>query len=153
MPSLKTFHLLALAGLLLLAGCNNPDKPADFHRLDGQPGHYADFNGRWLLINYWAEWCKPCIEEIPELNAFAAAHEDVAVIGIHYDAPPAERQQQLAGELGIAFAVIRGQPHRHFNYDLPNVLPTTAVINPQGRLVTLLKGPQDKASLAAAIGR
>ena len=144
--------LLPLLVIALLTACDNNSAPsADFRTLDKQTGNYADFQGRWLFINYWAEWCKPCIEEIPELNHFDKQNDDVTVIGIHYDRPAAERQRQLAQKLGIEFTVILGKPASHFGYELPNVLPTTAVINPQGKLVTLLKGPQDRQSLQKAM--
>jgi len=52
--------------------------------------------GRWVLINYWAEWCKPCLEEIPELNTFAEAHsEQVSVLGVNYDGVEGEALAQV----------------------------------------------------------
>lgn len=149
---MKTLGRLTLLMFsFLLIACQDQAPKADFYFLDGKPGRYSELEGQWLFINYWAEWCKPCISEIPELNAFDSDNDHVKVIGIHYDAPAAEKQQQLVEELSITFTVIIAEPHQHYGFELPRVLPTTAVINPQGKLVTLLRGPQDEHSLAAAL--
>ena len=51
----------------------------------GTPDPLAQPDGEWLFINYWAEWCKPCIEEIPQLNALDSTYDQVTVLGVNYD--------------------------------------------------------------------
>ena len=52
--------------VLILSACSRPE----FHLIDGSPVKLDDYQGKWKVINYWAEWCKPCLEEVPELNNF-----------------------------------------------------------------------------------
>ena len=50
--------------LLLVSGCEK----IELERADGTLANWNKYRGQWVLVNYWAEWCKPCLEEIPELN-------------------------------------------------------------------------------------
>ena len=119
--------------------------------LDGTTRSVDSYRGGWLVVNYWAEWCAPCREEIPELNALDAAREDVEVIGVNFDAlAPAELAPQ-AEALGIAFPVAVNDPGAVLGLTPPEVLPSTYLFDPEGRLVATLVGPQDEASLRAAI--
>lgn len=147
-PANRLQALFSLAFLLLLCGCEQ----ADFTTHQQQQGRFTDYQGRWLLINYWAEWCKPCIEEIPELNHFAQTHsQQVALLGVNYDQVQAPLLQQQIAQLGIEFPVLLNDPAAHFGQQRPSVLPTTLLIDPQGNFVKALLGPQNEASLKAAI--
>lgn len=151
MTTYKTRFFLSLLTIILLSACKQTVLDADFHTLDGKAGHYADFKGQWLLINYWAEWCAPCIKELPELNQLNAEHADIQVVGVHFDRPDAAKQQELATQLNIQFPVILAQPHIFYQIDLPQVLPATLIINPDGDLVHVLVGPQTVESLLKII--
>lgn len=151
MTTYKARFCLTLLTLLLLSACKQTTLDADLHFLDGKAGHYADYQGQWLLINYWAEWCAPCIKELPELNKLNAEHEDIQVLGIHFDRPAIEKQRELTKSLNIQFPVILAQPHIHYQFPLPQVLPATIVINPEGDLVHVLVGPQTAESLLEVI--
>ena len=133
---------------LLTTAC----QPSEFQDNHGNNGRYADFQGRWLVINYWAVWCKPCIEEIPELNKFAAAHrEQVALLGVDFDQATGAKLQQGVDKLGIEFPVLITDPAPVLGFDKPTVLPTTLIFNPQGKLHKILKGPQTQATLQKII--
>jgi len=109
--------------------------------------------GRWVLINYWAEWCKPCLEEIPELNAFAEAHsEQVSVLGVNYDGVEGEALAQVIVRFGIDFPVLTRDPASIYKFARPKVLPATFVINPEGEVQQRLVGPQTLADLKRVTG-
>ncbi|GAA5523768.1 thiol-disulfide oxidoreductase ResA [Microbulbifer aestuariivivens] len=108
--------------------------------------------GKTLLINYWAEWCKPCRKEIPELNALAAEYDDVLVLGVNYDALPAAEIAAQARRLGIEFPVISDDPAGLWQRPRPQVLPSTFVIGPDNRWRATLVGPQTVETLASALG-
>jgi len=109
--------------------------------------------GSWLLINYWAEWCGPCREEIPELNELHADRENLNLhlMGVNYDGIRDDALAKVIEKMGIAFPVLIEDPRKYWEAEQPQVLPATLVINPQGRLIANLVGPQTKASLLAAM--
>ena len=144
----RIFAALAMA---LLVGCSEstPTLP------DGQIASLdkTAYEGRWVVINYWAKWCKPCIKEIPELNALERKYPQVAVLGVNFDAARGEELQSQIDSLGIEFPVILEEPSAALGTQLPQVLPTTLILNPDGQLVATLVGPQDLESLALATGQ
>jgi thiol-disulfide isomerase/thioredoxin len=109
---------------------------------------YEEFKGRYLLINYWAEWCGPCLEEIPELNKLAEEHSQmISVIGVNYDGLSAEELLSQQQSLGINFRVVQTDPAARLNYELPEVLPTSYLFDTQQNLVATLVGPQTSESI------
>ena len=104
---------------------------------------------QWNVINYWAIWCKPCREEIPELNQLNQIG-NVVVLGVNFDGKVGEALVSDADDLGIAFNII-DDPAVHLNISRPSVLPTTLVLSPEGTLVATLVGPQTAESIMAYI--
>ena len=148
---LQVLQLSILFSLLLACG-----QPAQFNYLDGSSGRFDQLKGQWTVVNYWAEWCKPCIKEIPELNALDASRDDIVVLGINYDLPERALLLQQARDLNIAFQNIVAAESavsfaEYFQYDKPVALPTTLIIDPELNVIDILRGPQDKASLLARI--
>jgi thiol-disulfide isomerase/thioredoxin len=136
---------LAFALALALSGCGPGQGP--------QPGlPLEQLRGQWVVINYWAIWCKPCIQEIPELNALDELPE-VTVLGVNYDGAAAEELRQQIEQLDIAFEVLANDPASELGIDRPVVLPTTLILDPAGELRTTLVGPQTFESLAQATGQ
>ena len=110
-----------------------------------------DFRNEWLVINYWASWCKPCIKEIPELNRLHQSREDITVVGVNYDGM---RGQELANEsskLGIKFPNLSIDPSPFLKTNRPVVLPTTMLIDSTLKLRETLIGPQTLESINLAI--
>ncbi|MFT7286329.1 MAG: thiol-disulfide isomerase/thioredoxin [Halieaceae bacterium] len=109
----------------------------------------AEHLGDWLFINYWAQWCKPCIREIPELNELSS-REGYAVLGVNYDGAVGEELQQQLSALSVDFPTLMQDPAARFAIARPQVLPTTLIVSPQGALVRILIGPQTAETLIAA---
>ena len=126
--------LVFLTGLALL-GCSS--EPAGI------------VPSQWNVVNYWAIWCKPCREEIPELNQLNQI-ENVVVLGVNFDGKVGEALISDAGDLGITFDII-DDPAAYLNISRPSVLPTTLVLSPEGTLVATLVGPQTAESIMAHI--
>ena len=131
-----------LSMVLLLAACSPAAPPGNSLRLD-------ELRGQWVVINYWAIWCKPCAQEIPELNALARL-PGVTVLGVSYDAAGGEELDQQVQKLGIAFPTLATDPAAALGVARPVVLPTSLVIDPEGQLRETLVGPQSLQSLAQA---
>ncbi len=140
-------NVIVLISILLIS-CS---KPADFHYLDGSPGRIEQIKGNWTLINFWAEWCKPCLEEIPEINQFHNDYQQqVKVVGINFDRLSVEVQQAQQQKWQIEYPLVINFPLDAFAIKMPGVLPINLIVSPQGEVVKTLKGPQSKAKLVKA---
>ena len=119
---------------------------------DGGYAPEGNWEGQWRLINLWAMWCKPCREEIPELNQFYALQgkNDVAVVGWNFDGLTGERLREDAEKLNISFPVLAEWPENwpeEWQMKTAQGLPATAIISPEGKLVKILLGPQTLTGL------
>lgn len=125
---------------------------ADIHN---KPWRFADYKGKWIIVNYWASWCKPCVTEIPELEAFYQAHKntDAVVVGINYDFVSREETAKLALHYSITYPILPSEPdpYVHMGTQPVMVLPTTYIINPEGQVVAQLLGEQSQETLEKAI--
>ena len=108
-----------------------------------------DAAGSWTFVNYWAQWCKPCIKEIPELNTLHAI-DGYRVLGVNFDGARGEALRAQIDALGVGFPTLDEDPGARFGLDTPEVLPTTLVLTPGGELHAVLIGPQTYATLIAA---
>jgi len=140
--------LLAASCLTLMVACSGGSSSPAPTALDT-----ADYKGRWLVVNYWAQWCKPCIKEIPELNALDAKYPQVAVLGVNFDGITGPELEAQKEKLGIGFTVLEQDPSGVLGVAIPSVLPATFILNPDGQLVHSLVGPQTLESLALATGQ
>ncbi len=134
----------------LAVGCQDATIEVD----DGGVFEERDWRGRWTLVNYWAEWCGPCRDEIPELNEIQkmGAELSVSVVGVNYDGVTGQALASLIETMGINFPVLLEDPRVRWELATPSILPTTLLINPNGELVTILIGPQTVESLLEAVG-
>ncbi|HKI74732.1 MAG TPA: TlpA disulfide reductase family protein [Pseudomonadales bacterium] len=134
---------------MFLAGCQ---QPADFVDIHGHGHRFSDYAGKWVLVNYWATWCGPCIKEIPELNTLAAQHGDrLVILGVNYDEPKGSKAVAAAEKMKIAFPVLSSDPSKRLGIQVPDVLPTTFVFAPGMKLANTLVGPQTGKSILAAL--
>jgi thiol-disulfide isomerase/thioredoxin len=122
--------------------------------LDGKPFDLAAQRGHWVIVNYWATWCVPCIKEMPDISHFISTHADVRAIGLAYeDSDKADIQAFLAKHpvsYPIAQVTLDDAPK---DFDEPRGLPTTYLIAPDGHVARRFVGPVTGQSLGAAIGK
>lgn len=141
---MKTWLLAAVAVVsLALVGCGEE------HWLDhrSNPVTQADLDDRWVVVNYWAEWCAPCLHELPEFNRLAEGNPEVLVLGVNYDGISGEELLELSDRMGIEFSVMGQDFEQSLKLQRPEVLPTTYIFDPQGELQHSLPGPQTEESL------
>lgn len=151
---MRRIHVAAAlrAAVLLLCGLLSACGKPDYQTLDSHSGRFADLKGRWILVNYWAGWCEPCIKEIPELNRFAQQFGDRAqVFAVNFDGLQGAELQQEVDKLKFAVPVLLDDPAARLGYERPAALPSTFVIGPDGKLRQVLQGEQTLATLRAAI--
>jgi thiol-disulfide isomerase/thioredoxin len=144
--------LLMVTALLLCVGCapgDNTAKTASTLTVELEQ-RLKESKGQWVFVNYWAQWCKPCIKEIPELNALNADHSDITVLGVNYDGVTGEELAKQLTDLQVGFDTLSSDPSAALGIPRPVVLPTTVIISPSGDLHSTLLGPQTLETLLAA---
>ena len=133
-------------GAGILAGQPAPDFTLDL--FDGGTLRLSDLRGRWVVLNFWASWCPPCREEMPDLQKAYEAFRDrgVVFVGIAMaDAP--EDARRFAEEVGITYPVGLDETgeialaYRVFG------LPTTLFVDPEGRVDRVHAGPLNFGAL------
>lgn len=145
MPTLqkKRFYPMWFAALLMVLGSSL--SLADGFRLtdtDGKPHSLAGYKGKWVLVNYWATWCPPCLEEIPDLIAL---HENkknnMVVIGVAMDYRSAKQVTDFADSLLVNYPIVLGTSRVINQIGPVQGLPTTYLYNPEGKMVAQQVGP------------
>jgi thiol-disulfide isomerase/thioredoxin len=120
--------------------------------LDGKTHALGEWQGRPLLINFWATWCEPCRREVPLLRTLKREHaaERLEIVGVAIDSPDAVHQ--FIGRLGIDYPVLVGEKDglaAVTAFGMDTVLPFSVFADPGGRIVTVKVGElhRDEADL------
>lgn len=110
--------------------------------LTGQQRSLDEFNGKVVLVNFWASWCRPCIEELPSIHRLIESMRDksFAVIGVNV-AESEMRVRTAAGRLGMKFPVLLDTDSKVFNGWGATILPTAYVLDRSGRVRYIGRGP------------
>lgn len=125
--------------------------------LDGKPVSAATFDGQVLLVNFWATWCAPCVDEMPMLSGIQENFQPLgfSVVGIALDDPG--RADSFARELGVSYPVLVGEAdvvmtgRRYGNAS--GMLPYSVLIDAEGVVRWAQLGALDEAELRSQIDR
>lgn len=122
--------MLALAASVAqAAGFKVTDTNGKTHTLDG-------YKGKWVLVNYWATWCPPCLEEIPDLIALHGDKKNnLVVIGIALDYRNAKQVTDFTEGLLVDYPIVLGNHQIVSQIGPVRGLPTTYLFNPEGKMV------------------
>ena len=135
--------------LILLVGCQNND----IEVLNGSDTSTEKMQGKWIVVNYWADWCAPCIKEIPELVEFAEENTDILVYAFNFDELDSEDLAPIAKKFKVNIPSLISHPREIWGIETPPAVPATFFINPQGVLVKSFFRPQTKDSLNEILDR
>jgi thiol-disulfide isomerase/thioredoxin len=153
LKSVATFGVaLALAGSVHAA---MPEQPAiKVTTLDGKSFDLAALRGKWVIVNYWATWCVPCIKEMPDISRFVSTHHDkVAAIGLAYEDSDKADIQAFLAKHPVSYPIAQVTMDKPLkDFDEPRGLPTTWLIGPDGKVAKRFIGPVTETSLGQAIG-
>jgi thiol-disulfide isomerase/thioredoxin len=135
--------------LFLIIGCQNNDIKV----LNGSDTSFEKLQGKWVVVNYWADWCAPCIKEIPELVEFAEENTDILVYAFNFDELDSEDLAPIARKFKVDIPSLISHPREIWGIETPPAVPATFFINPQGVLVKSFFRPQTKDSLNEILDR
>jgi thiol-disulfide isomerase/thioredoxin len=120
--------------------------------LDGKTFDLAALRGKWVIVNFWATWCSPCIAEMPALSKYVRTHKNVAAVGLAYDRSPRAEVLAFANRHPVDYPLAQlDMDDLPRGIEMPATLPTTYLIAPDGRLAKRFIGPVDAKLLDAAI--
>ena len=122
----------------------------DIELFDARPIFSSEFSGNWILVNYWADWCPPCIKEIPEIVSFSKKYTEVEVFAFNFDRLEAEDLRPQIKKFGISYPSLITHPRTLWGIQTPKTLPATYFISPAGEIVFASLKPQDEESLSLA---
>lgn len=143
---------LAFAGPAMAAPAAAPD--LKITTLDGKPFDLAAQHGKWVVVNYWATWCVPCIKEMPDISAFVKNHKNVTAIGLAFEDTDAKEIRAFLTKHPVVYPIAQVDvmdPPKAF--EPPKGLPTTYLIAPDGTLAKRFVGPVTEQSLGEAISK
>jgi thiol-disulfide isomerase/thioredoxin len=149
-PYLSHF-LLALSFLALVSLDANAEASKSFVMKDlgGKEHRLSDYQGKWVLVNYWATWCPSCLDEMPDFIDLYEKHKakDLVVLGVAVDYKNELEVRHFVDDMLVSYPIILGTPKIFAQFGSPSVLPTTLVYNPLGRLVTIKRGQLSKQAV------
>lgn len=166
------FALIAAAVLsLAVAGCSS-SKPVNASSLkpekdrksapdfslkdaDGRTVRLSDYRGKVVLLDFWATWCGPCKIEIPWFMEFERQHKDrgFAVIGVAMDDEGWEVVKPFVADLGINYRIVQGNDVIARQYGGVEALPTTFLIDRNGKIASVHVGLAGKRDFEDGIGK
>lgn len=111
--------------------------------VDGTEDNLRQYRGKWLVVNYWATWCPPCIVEMPELQSFHDEHSNgnAMVVGINAELISRKRLQNFLDDYFITYPNFVSGPTQQSELGLIPGLPTTFLVSPGGEVVARQVGP------------
>lgn len=122
--------------------------------LDGGRYDLAEHRGKWVVVNFWATWCAPCLKEMPELSALDAMHEHIVVIGLAYEDIDAQAMRDFLQQHPVVYPVAIVDTYAPpEDFDTPRGLPMTYLIAPDGTIASKVLGPVTAAEIEAAIAK
>lgn len=152
---LRTWFVGLAALSVLLSACSQAQRSYPLQNipvLDSNNLLWEQLQGKAVFINYWAEWCKPCRDEIPELNQFAERHSAKAIVlSVNFDGVSGDELRTLVKKMAVEFPTLLRDPRIELKVEASGGLPETIVLDQSGNVFKVLVGPQTETSLIAVL--
>jgi thiol-disulfide isomerase/thioredoxin len=131
-------------------GVYETEEPVDFalEQLGGGEVRLSDYLGEWVVVNYWATWCAPCRKEIPDLSKLHDQRADVTVLGLAFEELEDSDFYAFLEDFDVTYPILKVNvydPPEPFG--APMALPTTIILDRQGRAVKAFIGPVTREAI------
>ncbi|MBI5660265.1 MAG: TlpA family protein disulfide reductase [Nitrosomonadales bacterium] len=136
-----------LVAVMLLAPLHALATEFSFKDTRGQLQRLSDYRGKWVLVNFWATWCPPCLDEIPDLIALHDAHKDtdLVVLGIALEYASQKGVKDFAEKHAISYPIILGNQKMAEQVGYVGSLPTSVLFDPAGKAAGYQEGAVTRA--------
>ena len=110
--------------------------------VNGRTVRLSDYQGKVVLINFWATWCPPCRAEMPDLVRLQRDHAEqgLQILGITYPPETKARVRRFARSLKVNYPIILGTREIKDRFSSEETLPLTVVINRDGKVTDIISG-------------
>ena len=155
MKNIRKWLILALVLFVPLSwAVYETEEPVDFslQQLGGGVVSLSDYLGQWVVVNYWATWCTPCLKEIPDLSELHQERSDLTVLGLAFEDLEDSDFNGFLEDFEISYPILKVdvyQPPEPFG--APRALPTTIILDQQGRAVKAFLGPVTREAIEGFI--
>jgi thiol-disulfide isomerase/thioredoxin len=132
------------------------DEPVDFtlQRLGGGEVSLSEYRGDWVVFNYWATWCAPCVKEMPELSELHEETVGLVVLGAAYEDVDDADFVDFLLNTPVSYPILKVDVYNPPEpFGAPKVLPTTIILDPAGRAVKTFLGPVTREDIEDYIER
>jgi thiol-disulfide isomerase/thioredoxin len=149
----RIIQLIIISLTLSFALANAPQKLPDFSlkSIDDKTIRSTSFNGKYVIINFWATWCPPCRKEMPDFIEFQKAHkDDVVILAISLDRKK-NVVKPYADKTGMNFPVLYGSPEVADLFGGIASIPQTFIYDSSGKLVKHFTGMIGESDLKAVV--
>jgi len=120
--------------------------------MDGKLYSVSDYRGKWLIINFWATWCAPCIKEMPELERFYQENKSSAQVwGVTFEDTDKIKILEYISRLGVTYPILGYGQDPLTGFGTVTVLPTTFVIDTNGLFLHRFEGPVTRQDISSVI--
>ena len=121
--------------------------------LDGKTHTLSDYRGKWVVVNFWATTCPPCIKEMPELSAFYDRHKDkdAVVLGVNFEDIRESWMRAFLNSVPVSYPILPWGTSPTTPFGPVIALPTTFIVSPDGTSVARYTGQITAADIEAYI--
>jgi thiol-disulfide isomerase/thioredoxin len=120
--------------------------------VDGRLYDLAAHRGRWVVVNFWATWCAPCLKEMPELAALHTMREEIEVVGLAYEDITVDDMQAFLLDHPVSYPIVILDPMSPpQDFATPRGLPTTYLLAPDGKVARHFLGPVTAYDIETAV--
>ncbi|MEN8207555.1 MAG: TlpA disulfide reductase family protein [Pseudomonadota bacterium] len=124
---------------ILLLSVTSQARAIDYELPDvnGQMQTLDQYEGKWVIVNYWATWCGTCMKELPDLVDMHESNKDkdIVIVGINFESIGNDQLKAFIAEQSIPYPVLRSEPVPVTALGKVPALPTTYIIDPNGKVV------------------